>query len=223
VKLATLHASDAAPLRFGVSIAFSHGEMLIGAPAFTRDTQGAAYFYVRQGGNWVFKQKLVSADAAASAGFGFALALQGRLAVIGDPVMSAFSGNGPGSGAAYVFVRPDQTWIEQERLLPERGDFEFHAYGETVALSGRFLMIGAPDPFERATGLPGSVYVYRRESGAFTVLDILRGHETISRFGAALSVSGRTLWVGAPSDFENPITDIFPGAAYVYRLPSEAD
>src|SRR5579862_3521400 len=58
--------------------------------------------------------ELTASDAAAGAQFGSSVAISGSTAVVGAPFTN--SSAGAGSGAAYVFVRVGNSWLQQAEL-----------------------------------------------------------------------------------------------------------
>ncbi|HKH44799.1 MAG TPA: hypothetical protein VKM72_09060 [Thermoanaerobaculia bacterium] len=69
--------------------------------------------------------------------------------------------------------------------------------GQSVALSGNTLVMGAPSPF-RASGSPGDAWVYDVQSGELLLLAPPGGLEPEAAFGYAVAVDGERILVGAP-------------------------
>jgi hypothetical protein len=157
--------------------------------------------------------KLDGAEGEAHFGASMALSADGSTLIVGAP-----QANGS-TGAAYVFTREGEGWVEQAVITPpaptatpqgeeqcaeespeEVGECSF---GASVAISadGKTALIGDPSPSTTA----GSALVYvRAESGewqrqAMLNGDGVAGHE--GRFGksVALSADGSTALVGVPS------------------------
>jgi hypothetical protein len=124
-KLQTLTASDAAGGdRFGASLALSADTLVIGAPDDDDggSNSGAAYVFTRSGSTWTQQQKLVASDAAASAGFGSAVA-----ATSADRVLVSATG----SEQLYVFTRTAGVWTQSQVQRPCTGSI-----GQSLAASG---------------------------------------------------------------------------------------
>lgn len=110
-----------------------------------------------------------------------------------------------------------ETWV----LRPDDSD-DYDAFGWSVALSGRYMVAGAPgdDPAYRHSG---SAYIFDVETGQakhklLPSQPILQG-----LFGASVAVEGSTALIGAPVIEALPGTDIFeevydPGSAYVFDV-----
>ena len=83
--------------------------------------------------------KLLGSDIESSNGFGYAVSLSGKRALVGAPGISSNSG----PGAAYLFeLQPDGSWLEVAKLTPdEREDLDF--FGNSVAMDKNLAIIGA--------------------------------------------------------------------------------
>ncbi|WP_428310800.1 GEVED domain-containing protein [Hydrocarboniphaga sp.] len=140
---------------FGYSVAISADTALVGAQYHA--DQGQAYVFVRSGSSWIQQAKLTASDGAAADYFGHSVALAGDIALIG----ASFNTIGKyARGAAYVFVRVESNWKQQQDFHdPDGTDYEF--FGGSVALSGSAMVVGAPgaDVPEGLDG--GSVHIYR--------------------------------------------------------------
>jgi len=125
---------------------------------------GAAYVFVKDGGNWVQQAKLTASDAAYSAGFGADVWLDGDRLAVGSPGYDLPGGSD--AGKAYVFSRSGSTWTEEARLTASDG-VTLDLFGTSVALQGDTLLVSAPEdihgPEEK-----GSVYVFEWNGSAWT-------------------------------------------------------
>lgn len=124
-------------------MALSGDTALVGAPDDTFSghyTAGSAYVFARSGTTWVQQAKLSASDPRAAAGFGISVALQGGTGLIGAWGLHARGAE----GAAYVFSRLGSTWTRRTQLLPPP-DSGYVLFGESVAIDGATLVVGAPD------------------------------------------------------------------------------
>jgi hypothetical protein len=62
-------------------------------------------------------------------------------------------------GAAYVFVRSDTTWTQQQKLTGSDGRF-----GRSVTIDGRFISVGAPT----LNNSQGQAYLFERTGTTWT-------------------------------------------------------
>jgi hypothetical protein len=227
---AKLTASDAAAVDwFGQSVSLSGDTAIVGAlfnddacPAANPDCDsGSAYVYVHSSGVWPQRQRLTALDAAAGANFGGSVAVDGDTAVVG--AREADHAGVVAAGSAYVFVRADGVWTQQQKLTapnPATGE----GFGQSVSVMGDTVVVGAA--YTPALGGPparGSAYVFRYhpdrppesrwvEEQQLTPSDSAPD----DHFGFRVSVSGDTAVVGAHT---NDHAGADSGAAYVFVRP----
>ncbi|OQY29001.1 MAG: hypothetical protein B6244_05530 [Candidatus Cloacimonetes bacterium 4572_55] len=153
-------ASDgAANSEFGNSVAISGDLAIVAAPWDSNDNEdyavGAAYIFEYSGGSWIQQQKLTANDGAAYDGFGFAVAIFSDLAIIGAP---GDDDNGNHSGAAYVFERSGNNWIQQQKLTASYG-VSYDDFGEAVAISSDLVIVGASGDDDNGPA-SGAAYIF---------------------------------------------------------------
>lgn len=179
--------------------------------------------------------------------FGNAVAINGDTAVVGASAefSSATGVNGDGSdnsapdaGAAYVFVRTAGVWTQQAYLKAsnaQSGD----RFGNSVAIAGDIIVVGALQEDSNATGIDGdqtnnsatyagAAYIFSRSGTTWTQQAYLKPSDTNSNdyFGCSVAVAGETVVVGAYTEDSNATTingdatnnsASNSGAAYVFR------
>ncbi len=218
---AKLIASDAEEGNvFGHSVAVSGDGNTIAVGSSSDDhvglKSGSAYVFVRQGERWIEQAKLLASDAEAVALFGWSVEISGDGNTV---VVGAFDDDemGVGAGAAYVFVRAGERWIEQVKLTAADANLLDH-FGSSVALSadGRTAVVGANRAGPTATG---AAYLFVRDGESWSQQTRFApcDPENSDLYGEVvdLSADGVTAVIGdrwADADFENQ------GAAYVYSL-----
>ena len=146
----------------------------------------------------VQQAELTARDAAASDEFGYAVAISGNNAIVGDLR--------PGSaGAAYIFVRAGGTWIQQQKLAPSTSAVN-DRFGAAVAIFGDTAMIGSS-----AGGTGGAVYVFTF-GAVWTQQQVLTASDAAAgdQFGFSVAMSNTSVIIGAPSKSAGA------GAAYVF-------
>ncbi len=163
--------------QFGHAVAISgDGEVvLIGAPIDrclgTGTSCGAAYLFVREGGAWGTPARLVGSDTTFFNSFGISVALSadGATALVGDHFHACAGFES--CGAAYVFVRQGEEWVEQQQLLSSDLD-ESDDFGLAVALSadGDTALIGAAQDACAAGIACGAGYLFRRTGTVWSEL-----------------------------------------------------
>lgn len=199
--------------QFGATLALSNDTLIVGAlnnAGTAGSLSGAVYVFHWDGHAWTQGQKLTAGDARPFDNFGFSLAIDGNVAVIGAPF---HEGVGANSGEAYVFEWNGKTWSQTARLTASdaaAGD----EYGSAVAVSGNFLAVGARA--DDAGGLQdaGSAYVYERSGSSWRDAAHLFGEAAGDRFGVAVSMDGDQLLIGA---LLHNGTGPESGAAYLFQ------
>ncbi len=123
--------------RFGQAVAVYGDTAVIGA-TLTDDNgknSGSAYVFHFNGSRWVEEQKLLAFDGGKKDWLGVSVELDGDTALVGAFLLDD-------SGAAYVFRRAEDRWIETAKLtLPdiEEGDL----LGFAVAIDDETVLLGA--------------------------------------------------------------------------------
>jgi hypothetical protein len=110
---------------------------------------------------WEETQKIGAGDPAPGAGFGTSLAIEGKWAVVGAWTLMS------GPGAAYVFVRQQNGWIEEQKLAAGDGEFD-DRFGKSVGLEGDTAVVGAYLAKVEGKTHQGAVYVFERRGGLWS-------------------------------------------------------
>jgi len=204
---------------FGWSLQISGDTLVIGAPRADAGgvDAGAAYVFRRSGGVWSEVAKLLASDAVDGGRMGESVAIEGDTIVVGGTGMSTPAGIP--SGAAYVFTRAGTTWTEQAKLVPSDAE-ALDEFGSAVAISAGWIVVGSRWDDDACPSNPycqsGSAYLFLGGGASWSEFQKLRpvelalGHE----FGAAVSLSGDRLVVGAP---QNAVPFPRPGAAFLFE------
>lgn len=230
-EVAKLLAYDGATLdQFGKAVAISGDTAIIGAYGDDDlgSESGSAYVFVKSGGNWQFQQKLLASDGQGTVSssdqgdrFGFSVAVEADLAIVGAPRVNSTSTNCTGGicpdvGAAYIFVRSGGVWTEVAKLYGDgESTLDREAFGTSVSLSGNTAVVGAENAYLGGLLSAGAAYVFIESGGGWARQAKLTAGDvgTADRFGGAVSVSGDTAFVGA---YGKRDLGSFSGAAYVF-------
>jgi hypothetical protein len=125
---------------------------ITGAPYIT--SYGSAYIFERNpvSGDWAEQQMLLQSDATSHGNFGYAVAIDSDLAVVGAYTTS----NG---GAAYAFVRDPVSgvWGSQKLQVSDVG--ALHNFGHSVSVDGDMVIVGAQGT-DGVVANTGAAYVY---------------------------------------------------------------
>jgi hypothetical protein len=212
---------------FGRSLALSGDTALVGAPfddAGDALDVGSAYVFFRSGATWGEQGKLLAPDGVAEDQLGYSVALDGDTAVVGanEKQIGAYDFQ----GAAYVFTRTGVDWVPYVRLTDE-GGAAYAWFGQSVAISGDLVLVGAPwdGGWGNASAAPGSVSVFARSGAEWWQVEKLTAGDAAGgdRLGYVVGLSGDTALVGAPyDDVGSQPTVIEQGSARVFVLHSQA-
>jgi hypothetical protein len=189
----------------GTSVGVSGPEVIAGALGSNK-----AYVYDFNGTAWVSQQTLFApVSAGSSSGFGGAVAIDGSTAVVGAP-------DANNVGAAFVYALSGGTWTQQASLgnlvsPPATGGF-----GSAVAVSGGEVIVGAPDTGAAGSANAGGAYMFKLDSGAWSVdgpaLQDLLSLSAGDHFGTSVAIDGQQVMVGAYG------ADTDRGTAYSFSL-----
>jgi len=205
---------------FGISVAVSGDTAVVGASADDvgpNGDQGTAHVFVRSAGVWSRQTPLNHALGAANDRFGESVAIDGNSVIVGSSGRDV--GGNADQGAAFVFVRVGSAWGQQTALSAAGGLVDDH-FGVAVHIDGDVAVVGAPDDDVGASVDQGSVFFFTRSMGTWSAPVALTPAASApsARFGAAVSVGGQYLVVGAPGYDVPGSVDV--GATYVYSTAS---
>jgi hypothetical protein len=221
-QVAKLVASDgAANDAFGWSVAISGDIVVVGAYRHdgAGDNAGQAYVFERDWGGpaaWGERKRLVASNALSGDQFGYSVAIDGTLAVVGAWLQDDL---GADAGSAYVYVQNlggADNWGEARQILPNDGG-DGHQFGRAVAVDASTVVVGAPGG-DGAVAASGAAYVFVRNPGGvnnFGQIAKLQSTDGAAgdNFGWSTSVDGSLALVGA---YEHAELGQGAGAAYLF-------
>jgi trimeric autotransporter adhesin len=184
----------------GISLALQGDTLVFGAAndSSVATHSGAAYVFTRSAGAWHELQTLKQAKPVREAVFGSAMAIDGETLAITAPYDST---GAAAAGSVDVFVRKDDKWVEQQTL--RAGAPSVNAvFGESVALRGDTLVVGAPHS-DLILSLPhGEVDTFERSGTHWTQSGVMTAPfpRDNDYFGASLGLTATALLVGANGD-----------------------
>ena len=156
-------------------------------------------------------QRLEHSKLGDFARFGRSVDISGTRAVV-----SAYQENSS-QGAVYIFTRLSDTWSLEARLVSPNPDDE--QFGDSVAVSGNTVVVGAPMDDQAGAFRSGSVYVFERASdGSWplaTTLSSQGGHQAWEAFGVEVAIDGNLIAVGAVDRDQAGQTDA--GGVFVFE------
>jgi hypothetical protein len=214
---AKLTATDGAAYdRFGFSVAISGDYAMVGAHADEiglNHNQGSAYIFVRSGSSWTQQAKLTATDGAAYDSFGFSVAISGDYAMVGAYAGDIDANNNQGS--AYIFVRSGSSWTQQAKLTATDGAAH-DSFGNSVAISGDYALVGVCFNDIGANRDQGSAYIFVRSGSNWTQQAKLTANdgEIFNLFGYCVAISGDYALMGAWAGGIN--SNNAKGSAYIF-------
>jgi hypothetical protein len=153
----------------------------------------------------------VAFGAASGDLFGNSVDVDGNFAIIGAP----FDDNveGINSGIAYIFQRSGSNWSQIAELKPTDIDADDY-FGESVAIEGDLVIVGAPNYAGR-----GAAFVYKRDAGNPLIWTLLKRLDASDgsandNFGMSVDITATHAIVGAPDD---DAPEVNRGSAYIFE------
>lgn len=209
---AKLLAKDARPNDyFGISVAIAGDRILVGAVEGGNNNShtGAVYVYERSNKVWTLVQKLTPTGGTTNDYFGYAVALEGNVALIGAPQTDEVAFD---SGAAFVYRHDGTQFVEEDKIWASTGG-TFGFFGGAVALSGTTALVGQWD--DGSGQNQGSVFAYKDNGGTWIEQEELIASDGSPDdvFGFSLAIYNNKALIGAP--FRDGACDN-SGAVYVF-------
>lgn len=222
VRLASGVANDSFGLAVSIMGSGNAALAIVGAPADDGGSPnpnanfGLVYLYGRASGNWALLGTITPPTQSLTGNFGTALATNGTdTFFVGEPRALI---NGVERGAVHVYrlvggLLQFQTSISRIGVVAPR-------FGQSVAVSGNTLVIGAPlddhDLAPSITADTGAISVYTGAGASWTEQARLFADDFAvgDRLGLSVSIDGETVLGGAGND--DKLAGIEAGSAYVF-------
>ena len=203
---------------FGSRVAIDGDALLVGAPNDQVEgaSVGGAYLFQRVGGSWSLRRTLRNPDAGEIADFGWSVALDDGLAVVGCATCFVFSEGPSNTGSFFTFRRAlggTDNWGLEGETVGSRPQF-IDNFSVSLRLDGGLLLVGA-------TGTsPNVASVFARDpGGGWQELDLLESGETVNtEYGQSLALAPGRAFVGA-SLWPNTSSSERWGAVYSWYSP----
>ena len=200
---------------FGISVALSDDgdSAFIGSPKDGKGF-GAAYVFTRSGETWSQRSKFSGSEEVGHANFGrrVALSSDGQTALMGGYA------DDENDGAAWVFVRSGENWVQQGPKLTGTAEAGAGQFGADVALSadGDTALIGGPTD----GGGAGAIWFFARSGETWGLQGskvTATGESGAAELGRSVSLAGdgTTAVAGGPGNGAGA------GAAWVFTEGGE--
>ncbi|MCA9277095.1 MAG: FG-GAP repeat protein [Phycisphaerales bacterium] len=197
---------------FGTAVALAGNRVVVSAPG-DRDNgflSGSVFVFDRDSQQQL--RKIKPMDGNREDQFGDSMVVDSGVIAVG----ATHADNPPVFFSGVVYLFSLNTYEQLHRLSAPEPLYDAH-YGQSLAMSGGYLAVGAPNEEVPVAALDhtravGAVYVYDVQSGDL-VYKLQPLIEIENRaFGSSVAISGDLLVVGAPAE------NVGAGGAYVYRL-----
>jgi hypothetical protein len=209
--------------RFGWSVAISGNYAIIGAyleDELNNSESGKAYvFDVSTGVLMHTWNNPNNYSSAAGDQFGYSVAISGNRAIVGAPGEDQI--NGESSGKAYIFNVASGIVLHILSNPNGYGSPFADRFGQSVAISGNYAVVGAPQENDMNGAFSGKAYIYNVTTGALLhTLDNpdLDLNSEADYFGYSVAISGERAVIGAYGEDEG--TKENSGKAYIFDVVS---
>ncbi len=193
---ARLTASDASnDDGFGTAVDISGDYVIVGSG------KEAAYIFMREGENWTQQAKLVSSDGGAGPDQNFGLT---SVAIHPDHAIVGACGDNSDRGAAYIFKRNGQDWVEQQKLSIHE-DLLTEEFGYAVAISDRYAVA--------TWGYGQYGFVFEVQNDTWTLVTTLVND--MGGYEGGLGLYGDSILWGNPWDMDNGNQS---GSAWIFSI-----
>ncbi|MEP6675528.1 MAG: hypothetical protein ABJA78_10240, partial [Ferruginibacter sp.] len=162
--------------------------------------------YMYDGGNWnplsfVGENTLsptprFPSDATSNKRFGKSVSISGNYAIVGAP--GDTSGGGTSKGAAYVFFKSNNSWVQQAKLQAADG-VAYDGFGSAVSIDGDYLVVGACFATVAGHYQQGAAYIFNRTGTSWLQQAKLSASDGVENdnFSTALAISGDNVIISA--------------------------
>lgn len=183
------------------------------------------------GQTWSEKAILTASDGAPDSRFGASVSISGDYAVVGS-IYEQKDAQGANPlrhcGAAYIFERESNGSWNQIQKIVASDRVEFTSFASTVAISGGYLIVGAPNEGRDATGgndliHAGAAYIYEIDgNGQWNEVQkiVASDRELGDNFGGFVTIEGNTIVVTAKEEGHDASGANFldeAGSAYIFE------
>ena len=195
---------------FGHSVNISGDYAIVGA--YNNNDNGSAYVFYNNIGVWQQHAKFTASDGAIDDRFGYAVGISGDYAIVGA---YQDDDNGINSGSAYIFYKNLSIWQQWAKLTGSDGAEE-DGFGNSVSISGDYIIVGTPYDDNNNESNSGSAYIFHNNTNIWQELTKLMASDAdqLDSFGCSVNLSGDYAVIGAIGNDDN---GILSGSAYVFH------
>jgi len=206
--------SNTSTTHFGRAILVDDSALVVAASNDTANgiSSGVVYVYNRFDSNLILSQKLYPMGGSSIANFGNSVSMNNNRMLIGAPEDNGIQSL---SGAAYLFEKIGSDWVQKEKIVGYDA-LQLYEFGNSVAISGNYLFIGAPQATDFGSN-SGAVYLYEVKNDSVKFVEKLRSSTVSSeyRFGDGISADSNSVAISAPGSI---FAQDYSGSVYIYEL-----
>ena len=183
---------------------------------------GSAYVFIRTApGVWSEQQKLIAPDFALNDQFGTSVAIDGDKTIISAKYDADF---GSQTGSVYIYDRTGDVWALSAKLLAADAAAEYW-FGDSVAIDGNRMVVGASLADYDGLQDPGAVYVIEETSpGQYQQSKLVASDAAGGdKLGFSVAIFDDQVVGGAPAEDGNPPSQGGSGVGAVYVFDLEPD
>ncbi len=182
---------------FGFSVDVKGSVLVVGAIGSFEEGPftGRAHVYEFDGTEWTLSTVLSASDASAADYFGHSVTTNGTSIVIGAIKADGIQSE---SGAAYVFEKSGDNWVEVEKLEASDGKSQDNfGYDIDINASG-VIVVGSPNQTDLVSK-SGAAYLFEGSEGNFAEIIKLKASNRTEKdyFGSSVAINGSDVVVGA--------------------------
>lgn len=243
--------------KFGYSLSLDQNTLIVSAPyedgtftsilngnsainTLTSVDSGAVYIFHRTAGTWASQAYIKASNSEPNDFFGWDVSIYGDTAIVGADMegsgqtfisqgtVSSSDNAMTSAGAAYIFKRYGNTWIQNAYLKPNTPDSNDY-FGNRVHIHGQTAVVSAIGEASSSTGIQngvggsgdnsfpnaGAVYVFKQLAGTWHQEAYIKPPVTSigQKFGSSLSLWGDLLAVGSTDEASSSLNIINGGGA----------
>jgi hypothetical protein len=199
--------SNDKPLR----IAMENEYAVVGRPYYMKNNNGSYIYYYgaimifqRSGDTWSLVSTIYPTEpTSGSYGsyFGGDVAMKGDYLIVGGHAYSDYR------GCAFVYKRNGSSWNQIKKLTPSDGS-TYHYFGENVAISDNYIIIGS-----RYYNSRGAAFIYKNSNDSWSQTAMITANPSVNStyFASDLAITDTHAFVGCSKD-----------AVYVFERSNES-
>ncbi len=196
--------NDAASGQTLSNVALKNGILAVSNASF--GAKGKIYIYKSSGTDWVYSDSFQAPENVLDQKFGIGLALGNQFLAVGASDIP----QGNYLGKVYIYDYNGSNFTHSQTLTPSS---EAYKFGQTVAVSGSSIIVGAPGA--GSGSFTGAAFVFTDAGSSWTSTTVQKPNlSAAAAFGSSVAINGNQIAVGAERHDVGMNADV--GAVYYY-------